>query len=498
MKSFFATYKVVIIIVCVVLAGGGAYWYVEANQAPSFSAITPTQGNVIASLDEPGTVLAENSADLSFQGSGQITQVNVSEGDAVSAGEVLVSLNTSALTAGVDQANAGLAAAQAELAELQSGTRPQQLAIDESAVATASTSLGVSIGSAYGSADDAITNQTDNLFMSPSTNNPTFLVPTPNSQTENNIQSERVIIGVTLAAWYNALNGVSTTSVPLSSIANAALAQIQSYINTLALVVNSATPNSTMTAAVLAGYKTNVATARTEVTASISALTAAESALTQAQNTLTLAQAGATPQDIEAQQAAVLQAQAGAASAQVALQNAELIAPFSGSVENLTAQVGQVVAPGAPVLSLINNSGLKVQTYVSETDVAKIAVGDTADVTLDAYGTGTVFPATITTIDSDETQVNGSPAYQVTLHFTNPSGTIKDGMTGNVHIITGEHDNVLEVPTRLVINDGNNYFVLIKNGASTVQQPVSVGLTGDNGMTEITSGLTTSDTLVNF
>ena len=329
-------------------------------------------------------------------------------------------------------------------------------------------------------------------------NNPAFLVPMPNSQTQNNIQSDRVAIGVALTAWYNALGGSAATGTQLSATANAALAQIQSYINTLALAVNDATPNSTMTPSVLAGYKVNVATARTEVTAAITALTGAETGLTNAQNALLLADAGATSQDIETQQAVVLQAQASAAAAQTALSHAELIAPFSGTVENLTAKIGQVVSPGAPVLSLINSLGLKVQTYVSEADIAKINTGDQASVTLDAYGTNTVFPATITTISSDETQVNGSPAYEVELHFKNPTASVKDGMTGNIHIITGEHDNVLEVPSWLVINDGNKYFVLVKNGSASVREQVSVGLTGDNGMTEITSGLNEGDQLVSF
>ena len=98
------------------------------------------------------------------------------------------------------------------------------------------------------------------------------------------------------------------------------------------------------------------------------------------------------------------------------------------------------------MLSLVNNGGLKIQTYVSEADVAKIKVGDTANVTLDAFGTDTVFPATVTTIDSAETQVSGVPSYLVTLHFVDSEPQVKDGMTGNIHVILAEDDNVIAVP----------------------------------------------------
>jgi RND family efflux transporter MFP subunit len=263
------------------------------------------------------------------------------------------------------------------------------------------------------------------------------------------------------------------------------------------LVVNDAIPNATVPAATLAQYKADVATARAEVQAAIAADSGDESALAAAQNVLTLAQAGSTPDQIAAQQAVVQQAQAAVASAQVALNNASLVAPFSGTVQNLTAQVGQVVSPGSPLLSLINNSGLKIEAYVSENDVANIKPGDDASVTLDAFGS-TAFPATVTTVDAAQTQVNGSAAYLVTLHFANPDSSIKDGMTGNVHIVEAEHDNVMEVPSNLVINNDNNYFVLVPSGKTTTEQPVQIGLVGNNGMTEITSGLNVGQTITNF
>jgi len=498
MKPFFVKYRTTLIVAAVVLAIGVAYWYVAANHAPSFNTVTAARGNVVQSLDESGSVLTENSAMLSFQTAGQITSLNVREGNTVAAGTVLASLDTSALNAAVSQANAAVAVAQANLDQLESGTRPEQLAIEETSVVNASASLGVAVGSAYAAADDAIQNQTDNLFTNPNTNNPAFLIPIANSQTVINIQNNRVAIGVSLAAWYAAANVSSSNQTALAPIAEQSLQQIASYLNTIALAVNGATPNAGVSAAALAGFKVNVVTARAEINGAITAITAAEAVLQSTQGQLALAQAGATPQNIEAQKAAVQQAQAAASSAQVALQHAELVAPFGGTVENLAAVIGQVVSPGAPMLSLINNSGLKVRTYVSEADVAKIKAGDAASVTLDAFGTGTVFPATITTVSSAETSVNGTPAYEVELHFANPDSRIKDGMTGNVHIVLGEHDNVIAVPSRLVINDGNNYFVLVSRGGESIKQQVEIGLTGDAGMTEITSGVNVGDLLTNF
>lgn len=499
MKAFFAKYYIVIGVVVLVAAGGGAYWYIGSATPPSFGSVTVAKGNVIQSVNEAATVQAENNAAVSFQEGGQIAHVYVSEGSNVSAGTLLADLDSAQLSAAVQQANAALAGAQAQLALLQSGTRPQQLQIDQSSVASADQSLGIAVENAYSASDDAVRNQLDNLFQNVQTNNPTFVVPNSNSQLINNITSERLLIGASLGQWYAGLSATSTGFDPatLEGTASTNLQQIESYIDQISLTVNEATSGGQITAAQLAAYKADVATARSEIEAAIGAVSGDQSALTAANNTLALAQAGSTPQAIQAQEAAVAQAQAAASSAQVALDNTSLIAPFSGTVQDLTAQVGQVVAPGAPVMSLINNSGLKVQAYVSEKDVANIKSGDTAVVTLDAFGTGTLFPATVTTVDAAQSQVNGATAYLVTLHFANPNSQIKDGMTGNVQIIEAEHDNVVEVPSDLVINDGNDYFVLVQNGSAAVKQPVQIGLVGTS-TTEITSGLNVGDTLTNL
>ena len=499
-KAFFIKNHMVIGVVALLVIAGGVYLYLRTATPPTFGAATVGKGNVIESVNESGNVLAENSAAVSFQEAGQIAHVYVKEGSRVSAGTVLADLDSAQLNAAVEQADAGLAAAQAQLDQLASGTRPEQLQIDTSAVASADRSLGIAVGNAYSASDDAVRNQIDNLFVNAQTNNPTFLVSNNNSQAINSVTNQRIQIGTALTQWYTLMNATSPNFDPASLSGTAAtdLQQIESYINQVALVVNDATTDSTVSPALIAQYKGNVAVARAEIEASINAVSGGQSALTAAQGQLTLAQAGSTPQQIAAQRAVVAQAQAAASNAQVALDHASLTAPFSGTVQNLTAQAGQVVSPGIPMMSLINNDGLKIEVYVSEADVAKIQPGDAASVTLDAFGPGTAFPATVTTIDAAQTQVNGSAAYMVTLHFTDPNGQIKDGMTGNVHIVEAEHDDVVRVPSGLVVSDAGNYFVLVQDGKTVKKQPVQIGLVGDDAMTEIVSGLSAGQIITNF
>ena len=486
--------------VVVALVGGIVWWFVATSTAPTFGTYTVKTGNVVESVSVTANVLAEDNAPVSFQEGGEIAQIYVHEGEDIPAGAPIAALDAASLDAAVQQAQAALVSAQAQLVELQAGTRPQQIQIDESAVASADQALGIAVSNAYSASDDAMYNQLDNLWTGTQTSNPTYLVANSDSQLINQITSERLSIDTRLSAWYAAMNATSTGFDPATLAGTAAqnLQSINDYINQVAFTVNEASPSGQLSAATIAAYKADVAAARTEVQASIGAISGDQAALTAANNALALAQAGATPQQIQTQEAVVAQAQAALASAQVAQSRATLMAPFAGTVTDLIAQVGQVVSPGAPVMSLVNNSGLKIEAYASEADVAKIKIGDKADITLDAFGTGTTFPATVSTIDAAETQVNGVPAYVVTLHFAQPEPQIRDGMAGNAQIVIGEHDNVPEVPSSLVINDGNNYYVIVPDGATQTKKQVQIGLVGDNGTTEILSGLQVGDRIDTF
>jgi HlyD family secretion protein len=234
------------------------------------------------------------------------------------------------------------------------------------------------------------------------------------------------------------------------------------------------------------------------VAGAISALTAAESALNAAQSQLALDQAGATSEDIEAQKAVVSQAQAEINSAVIAINHATIFAPFSGIVRNVVAESGMEASPNVPLLSIINNGIMKIDAYASETDVSQVQTNATTTVTLDAYGNGVFFPATVTAVDTSETAVAGSPAYHITLYFTQPDGRIRAGMTGNVSIVTSERDNVVEVPSHLVLDDGGNNFVLVQSNGKITKQPVVLGLSGSDGMVEIVSGLEAGEKISNF
>jgi len=504
-------------VVIAVIAAGAAFarWYVLSNRLPALGTYAVKRGNVVMSLDEPGVVAAEDKAGLSFQEAGQVARVYVKEGDTVRAGAPLAQLKSASLEASVEQTNAVLAAAQAKLDGLRAGPTPQAIAVSQAALAVAGQTLQNSyaavqntLADAYAKGNDAVTSQTASFFGDAQTTSPQLTFPISDSQLAIDIAAQRVRAGEDLAAWAAEIGALPKDPSDQSGF-DAALAKADGHLDAIQTLLTSAVSavadNINLTTAAASTYRAAAAAGLAETNAAIAAVRTLEHAIAsqkaavgQAQAQLDLASSGATPQDIEAQTAVVKQASAAVTAARVALDNAALAAPFSGTVQNLALHAGQVVLTGQPVLTLVNNGGTKVQTYVAETDVAKIKDGGAAQMTLDALGTGTAFAAAITTIDGVETVVNGTPSYLVTLHFAAPDQRVKDGMTGHVSLILAEDDNVIVVPSRLVLNDGAKHLVLVQTAAGIERREVGLGLTGGDGLTEITSGLNENDVIVNY
>ncbi|MCZ8522892.1 MULTISPECIES: efflux RND transporter periplasmic adaptor subunit [Paenibacillus] len=84
-----------------------------------------------------GKIIPDQEVKVVSKGSGKVAAVSVEEGAAVHKGDVLVQLETDDLLTQVRQAESGMVGAQAKLADLQAGARPQEIAALESAVAAA-------------------------------------------------------------------------------------------------------------------------------------------------------------------------------------------------------------------------------------------------------------------------------------------------------------------------------------------------------------------------
>lgn len=224
------------------------------------------------------------------------------------------------------------------------------------------------------------------------------------------------------------------------------------------------------------------------------AVAAAQEDLANAQKALASAQATPTT-DVDGASAAAAGASAGyadtntvsaaqrnLASAQAALEQATakaaertVKAPSSGSIVELNAKVGATVtggmimgesdtSGGKQCMQIADLSKMKVTVQVGEKDIAKIAVGQSANVTYPAFpdimSQGTV-TAIASVANSDSANGGGGSAtFNVDILIEAPDARLKPGMTAEVSVVTEQLDDVVMVPTMaLMTEDGEHYYV---------------------------------------
>jgi len=470
----------------IVVALVAVYWFFIRSSGTAYKFITVTQGSVTETVSATGNTTPIKSVSLSFQNSGTIARVNYSLGDYVGAGAVIAELNTANLYATLQQAQANLAVAQANLDAIKAGTRPEQITIDQSTLANA-------ITSAYSVSDGAIHTSVDQFFTNPRTTNATLSFNIPDATLANTVANERIALEPILTSWNTQITSPSFASSDLISAAAQSaqnLTQISAFLNDIAAVLTKAQIVGSISTTVASTYEASISSARTSIAG-------AQSSLTSAKGVLALAQAGSTPQSIEAQQAQVEQAKAGVASAQANLQNAEIVAPISGVLTRQDAKTGQLASPGVSLISIIGNNGFEVDTGVSDTDVGKLAIGNKVTMTLDAFQ-GETFDGSVFYIAPAETNTQGVISYLVKISFDKPDPRLKSGLVANIIIQSKKADNVLVLPQYAILQNDLGTFVKKLVGKLATTTPVTLGIQDQNGNVEVRSGVTLGEQVINI
>jgi RND family efflux transporter MFP subunit len=149
------------------------------------------------------------------------------------------------------------------------------------------------------------------------------------------------------------------------------------------------------------------------------------------------------------------------------MKNAEVRSPIDGILTNVQTIDGELVSDGNELFT-VSSRNTYVRGEVNEEDVGEVKPGMKAKVQLYAYRMRT-FTARVTSVQpaADPT----TQRYTVVLEMSNPPDNLMVGMTGEMNIITGVHENALLVPTRALLVDQ----ALIVNGGIVQPRTVNVG-----------------------
>ncbi len=162
----------------------------------------------------------------------------------------------------------------------------------------------------------------------------------------------------------------------------------------------------------------------------------AEAAATRARQLYELVKEGPRQEEIASARALVEQARQNLELAKVQVGYATLMAPISGVVLVKSTEVGEVVSPGTPVVTLGDIDHVWLRAYVSEADLGRITWGQGVEVTTDAFP-GKRYHGTIGYIASEaeftpksvQTQKERvTLVYRIKVNLDNPNRELKPGM----------------------------------------------------------------------
>lgn len=468
--------------------------------------------NIEQIVSVTGNVKPASYVNLAFERGGRVRNIYADVGTNVFAGQILVSLENADLAAQLDQANASVKAQEAKLAQLKAGGSPETIVVAQVELQNAKDSLTDAkktafdtLGEVVTSIDDVVRNSVDGFFSNPESSFPRLNL-TVDSNLKLKVEGERIGVQSIL----NEKNNFPTSIIGFDfdfhfSKTKSNLSAIKTLLDNLAAAVNSLSPNSSLSQTTIDSYKSAVSTARATVDSQISDVTTAEKSIRSAQATVTLeesqlilAQSPARTEEIQTQEALVEEAKAGAANALAQLSKTVLRSPIEGIVTKKNVEVGEIVSANNVVTAVISSDKFEIEANVPEADVAKVASGNEAAVTLDAYGRDFVFKTRVVAIDPAETVIEGVSTYKITLQFVEEDERIKSGMTANIDVVTGRRENVLAIPQRAIARKNGDRIVRVKIGKTVEERKVETGLSGYDGSIEILSGIKEGEEVIVF
>lgn len=192
-------------------------------------------------------------------------------------------------------------------------------------------------------------------------------------------------------------------------------------------------------------------------------------------------------------QSKLAQARSMEAMARKNLNDCKLYAPYSGVIAEKVAEVGQNVAPGAPVVRLVTGNSLAIKISVPETDISKVYEGQAAQIIIPALGQARL------TGNVCEKGVLANPmsrSYEVKIKLSGAQGNVLPGMVAEVYLPTEGATQNYVIPARVLqIDEQNRTFVWLNQKGKATKREIRCGEFTSSGVT-VLSGLKDGDEII--
>lgn len=530
--------KIIIIISVFIIVVGGYFIYKAVSKEDvSYTLIPVLEGEIIQNVSVTGTVVPAKQIDLQFENQGKINKIGVKVGDKISAGEVLITLNTGELNAQYQSSKAALDIAEAKLAQTLAGSRPEDIQVYQAAVDNAKVSVTNKEQALIDAQDDAdndlkadYEDALDAVKTAYTAADKALLITFVqvredyfygSSQLAFNVRAKEDIAKnkLSLAKSFLDTAEINSDYDNIDSALSKMKAAIVSIRDALAYL-RASLDDSSLYGVVSSTDKTSVNTERDNIDAELVNLTTVEqsvsstkianqtninvaqanletakSSLKKAEDELVLKKAGPRQEDIDLAQAEINQAKANLLQVQAKIDKMILRAPVSGVITNIAKEQGETAQANSTIISMIGSGKFQIEANISETEIAKVDLNDKSEMTLDALGPDEKFTGQVIKIDPAETIISGVIYYKITSVFDAEDERIKSGMTVNLDIQTDKKENVLYLPYYAVKERNGQKYVLVLDGENKVEKTIKTGIQGETSV-EIIEGLNEGENVI--
>ncbi len=183
------------------------------------------------------------------------------------------------------------------------------------------------------------------------------------------------------------------------------------------------------------------------------------------------------------------------ASANAQLENYRVVAPFSGTIDDVFIKEGEVTIPGTPMLRLVSLQDMYILADVSESYLGEFEQGDSVTVQ---------FPSLKKTLESTINSVGqvineNNRTFEVQVNLSKDQSLLRPNLLAVLQIKDFQKENAIVIPTNLIQEDNQGSYVFVVTGEqeklTAKKVRVERGTTYDN-QTMITSGLSANDKLI--
>lgn len=528
MKTKIKLTKKKIIIILIVIFVLLFFYFFFGNKKENNVFFDVVYSDIKKDIFESGVLKKGEEINLGFKTGGKIGDIYVKIGEYVKEGDILGKLDNDELKLQLSKARNNLEMANINLSKMERGFTEEEVNNYEIAFKKAEDSfknsennlfdlersLRSQIKDTYSKVDDIIGSKIDKFFINPKSYNANFEVSIDNGGTLYYFpvsQDERNIVNNGKIRTEDNLKKIKEISTKEDSIeyikeVENYLKDIISFLDNIASLMNSFSTYDLYYESILTQYKQDISSSRSSVSLVLSSLYTSLNAynsavssydlskgnLEQAKSQLNIIVNGTREEDIEIQKSTINQIKTEIEIISNYIEDSSIRALRDGMITDIKKKKGEIIQPGEPLFSFLEENSYQVEVNIYEGEIARISIKDKVQIELVAFPYQK-FQGEVISIEPVGRIIDGVVYYKTIIYAYDVIDKAMSGMTADIIITTLEKENVLVVSENTLNRINNKVFVNVLEGKELKEKEIEVGVRGDGRIVEVISGLKEGD-----